>query len=341
MVMRLSAESVVEGRLRSEQVDQWRKSGYLIVNGLIDAEHLQKLAALADTVFPEAGDPKADAITDFGSDGALVFPSQYNIFNDVTLDAALLQAVADLLRVPMSDIRLSQSDMWPKYGRASSQSRGDNRDQRIHVDYPNHSMLHPPAWDSPEAVELMIYYSDARDCGGETRVVPKLSADDDLYRYPIVDSPGIGELLFVNDRVSAESYLAKVAPESARFRQKLYAREAIVDYRPFDILFYRHDTWHRGTPLKVGSRRLAQNVTFRLAGAEWVSTLHPGWAWSAYRPTQFFEKWLARASVDQRGALGFPLPGSAYWTKETVAAVTARYGGFGFDPGPYEAALNS
>ena len=98
---------------------------------------------------------------------------------------------------------------------------------------------------------------------------------------------------------------------------------------------YRHDTWHRGTPLKQGARRLAHNMTFRVAAAEWVSTLHPGWAWSAYRESQFLERWIGRASVLQRCVMGFPAPGNAYWNPETLAAVTARYGVFGFDPAPY------
>ena len=112
-------------------------------------------------------------------------------------------------------------------------------------------------------------------------------------------------------------------------------REAYVDFRQGDILLYRHDTWHRGTPLKPGTRRLAQNMTFRVADAEWVSTLHPGWSWSAYRPSQFLEKWIATCSVLQRTVMGFPAPGNAYWTEATLAAVAARYGPLGFDPTPY------
>jgi hypothetical protein len=31
------------------------------------------------------------------------------------------------------------------------------------------------------------------------------------------------------------------------------------------ILFYRHDTWHRGTPITSGAMRVVQNLTFRNA----------------------------------------------------------------------------
>ena len=33
------------------------------------------------------------------------------------------------------------------------------------------------------------------------------------------------------------------------------------------------------------------------------------------------------------------MPGEAYWNRYTVAAVKARYGVYGFDATPYEAAL--
>lgn len=331
----ISAELAESGRLSERQVTQWRESGYTLVQGLIDPHDLQELLALADETFPKPGTEAAASITDFGSNGAWVFPSGHRIFNEITLNPQLLQAIASLLDVDVERLRLTQSDLWPKYGRVEKVSSQDNMDQRIHVDYPNHSLVHPPEWNHPEAVELIVYYSDARDCGGETAVVPRTGRDDVAYRWPIIDSPGIGALPFINDRASAEAALKGSHPEMFNFRAQLYDREAYVDFRQGDILLYRHDTWHRGTPLKPGTRRLAQNMTFRVADAEWVSTLHPGWSWSAYRPSQFLEKWIATCSVLQRTVMGFPAPGNAYWTEATLAAVVARYGSLGFDPTPY------
>jgi len=93
--------------------------------------------------------------------------------------------------------------------------------------------------------------------------------------------------------------------------------------------------WHRGTPLVPGTRRLAHNITFRRAECEWISTLHTGWSWAMYRDDKFMERLIASASLDQRAVLGFPQPGSSYWCDETIEAVQARYGAFGFDPTPY------
>jgi hypothetical protein len=40
-----------------------------------------------------------------------------------------------------------------------------------------------------------------------------------------------------------------VDPELSDFRASLYEREVAVGYQPGTVLLYRHDLWHRGTPL--------------------------------------------------------------------------------------------
>jgi hypothetical protein len=150
-----------------------------------------------------------------------------------------------------------------------------------------------------------------------------------------VDSPGIGELDYVNDRATAEAYFSQHRPDLAQWRESLYAREKYARFNAGDVLFYRHDTWHRGTPMLPGALRLVQNITYRRAECEWISTLHVGWAWSAYRKSKYLERLIANASLAQRAVLGFPQPGSSYWSEATVRAVEARYGAFGMDMTPY------
>ena len=91
--------------------------------------------------------------------------------------------------------------------------------------------------------------------------------------------------------------------------------------------------------LNAGGEKLAmvypKESVITAAQAEWISTLHAGWAWGMYRPDQRMERLIATASLDQRAVLGFPQPGSDYWCPETIAAVEARYGPLGFDAGPY------
>lgn len=330
------------GELTQAQVAAWREQGFAFVSGLLPATLVDALRAAAVERFPAPDKPEAAGITDFGSAGAFTFPSQTDVFNAITLHPNLLRAVAALLGIPVEELRLSQSDLWPKYGRpatAGNKKNSNNSDQRIHVDYPNHNLAHPTPWDKPEAVEMIVYLDDQATTGGGTAVVAREGPDDPAYRWPIVDSPGIGDLRYVNDRDGAERYFAEMRPALAKWRQGLYAREKVVRFRPGDILLYRHDTWHRGTPVNRGALRLAHNLTYRKASSEWISTLHVGWAWSAYKDNKFMERLIATCSLAQRAVLGFPQPGADYWCDATIDAVTARYGMFGFDPAPYRDAL--
>lgn len=326
-----------DGVLTDEQVRSWREAGFALVDGVIPDALLERAIADARAAFPAAGSDAAARVTDFGSGGRMSFPAASEAVNSITLHPRLLSAVARLLGTGVRELRLTQSDLWPKYGRAQrAGDKYDNDDQRIHVDYPNHTLTHPPRWDSPEAVEIILYLSDVESCGGATALVPRRGSDDPAYAWPIARTPGVGALDWVNDRASAERYLADAAPEVAKWRaEHLYPREVRARFRTGSVLFYRHDTWHRGTPLDPGTMRLAQNLTFRKAQSEWISTLHPGWAWGMYSRAKTLERLIASASVDQRCVLGFPAPGDPYWTADTLEAVAARYGPLGMDLAPY------
>jgi hypothetical protein len=55
-----------------------------------------------------------------------------------------------------------------------------------------------------------------------------------------------------------------------------------VKYTFGTVLFYRHDTWHRGTEINPNKLRIVINMTFRKAECEWIGTLHKGWSWAMY-----------------------------------------------------------
>ena len=327
--------------LTDPQVQAWQERGFTLVDGVLPGDLVTRATADATRVFPRAGSPETEAVTDFGSMGKMEFPAESEAVNASTLHPRLLRALAQLLGVKGADLRLTQADLWPKYGRdTNSGADRDNTDQRMHVDYPNHTLTHPPPWGSPEAVEIILYLSDVDDCGGATALVPRSGDHDPAYAYPIVNTPGVGRLEWINDRSHAEAYLSEAAPEIAEWRAKhLYPREVRARFQVGTILFYRQDTWHRGTPLARGAMRLVHNMTFRRAGGEWISTLHSGWAWAMYRRSKVMERLIASATVEPRCVLGFPEPGHPYWTTETVAAVSARYGALGIDMTAYEQAL--
>lgn len=324
--------------LAPDQIEAWRTQGAIVVDGIVPVElvHATRDAAVSAWVAPPDDDPG-----DFG-DGGASFPGECVEFNALTLHPRLLAAVSQLLGVHVRQLRLNQSDLWVKRGRTTTGAAGpaDNADQRMHVDYPNHTLVHPSAFDSPDAVEVIVYFDRSEECRGETRVVLRESPTDPAYSWPIVGTPGIPPLPWINDRVRAEADVAERDPVLAAWRaEHLYARERAVEYSPAAVLFYRHDVWHRGTPVAAGALRVAQNLTFRRADADWVMAVQPGWAWSMYRPSLVLERLVAEASVDQRCVLGVPEPGHRYWTTATVDAFEARYAALGMDVSEYRAAL--
>lgn len=328
-----------DGSLTSVQVASWREQGYALVDGVFPASLLSRVVADVTRMFPAPGTHGAAAITNFGG---VSFPAEgSDAFNELVLHPRLLAAVSQLLGEPPHALRLTQADIWPKYGRdkpaGAPRDPNDNEDQRMHCDYPNHTLTHPPPWDAPEAVEMILYLCDEAGVGGATAVVPRRGPEDPAYPWPITALPGVGAAPYVNDRAAAE---ASLPPELAAFRAAhLYAREARVQYGLGTLLLYRHDTWHRGTPLLPGAFRVVANLTFKKKDSEWISQLPSGWAWAMYRPELQMERLIAGASVEGRSVLGFPAPGHPYWTLATLAAVAARYGPLGMDMAPYEAAL--
>ncbi len=334
------SEGLTKARLDDAHISSWRDRGFALIHDLLPLSLLQTLKEDALAFYPAPNSAAAEQYFDFSSSQKFVFPSRSAAFNSITLHPALLQAVADLLNLPIWQLRLTQSDLWPKYAGADSKDPEANRDQRMHCDYPNHSLVHPPPWESPEAVEMIIYLNDYKECEGATAVVPRNGPDDPAYPWPIVQTPGVGDLDYINDRQAAEAYMAERDPAAAAFRQQhLYARELVAKYQFGSVLFYRHDTWHRGRPVKQDALRLVQNLTFTKTGRDWLSILHSGWSWSMYESDNLMERLIAQASVDQRTVLGFPPPGHDYWSPKTIAAVEARYQAFGIDMTAYKKAL--
>jgi len=326
--------------LHEKQVRSWRENGFALVDGLYASDLISRARAESLSFFPAAGSVESESVTDYGSEGAMEFPTPSDAINQITLHPRLLAAAAQLLGVHEWDLRLTQSEPWAKYGRAEkSAGRFDNQDQRMHVDYPNHTLTHPADWDSPEAVSILLYFDAVEECGGATELVPRAGPEDPAYQGPLVRTPGLAGLEFVNDRTKAEAYLRDAAPETAQWREEnLYAHARSVHYQPGTVLFYRQDVWHRGTPLRPGAMRLIHNMTFRRKDCEWISTVHQGWAWAMYRSSKVMVKLLAEGTVEQRCVLGFPEPGHAYWTRGTLDAVRARLGPWGLDMTPYEEA---
>ena len=147
--------------LQAEQVRSWRENGFALVDGLFDAKLIERARAESLPFFPAPGSSESEEVTDYGSQGAMEFPTPSDAINEITLHPRLLGAVSQLLGTHVWNLRLTQSEPWAKYGRATQAGgRFDNQDQRMHVDYPNHTLTHPADWDRPEAVSILLYYDE-------------------------------------------------------------------------------------------------------------------------------------------------------------------------------------
>jgi hypothetical protein len=105
--------------LQAEQVRSWRENGFALVDGLFTAELTARARAECLPFFPAPGSSESEAVTDYGSQGTMEFPTASDAINEITLHPRLLGAVAQLLRTHVWDLRLTQSEPWAKYGRSS------------------------------------------------------------------------------------------------------------------------------------------------------------------------------------------------------------------------------
>jgi hypothetical protein len=274
----------------------------------------------------------------FGSpDRTLEFPTAIAALDDLVLNEQLIVAVQQLLG--SADVRLLQADLWPKVGVAASDHEAmSNTDQRMHMDYGNNTLLHPD-WSSPEAVAAIVYYDDSERTAGGTAFVPRQGDADLAYQPPFVHMPGQAGKPFINDRLRAEGWFDKNDPEAFKLRNALYEREQVVRFKPGTILFYRHDLWHRGTPVVPGQLRRVHNLAWRRADARGWSNWNEGWARSSY--VGHVESIIGRSTPLQRSLLDFPMPGDRYWTPQRIDHVEARFSFYGFDSRPYRDALQN
>jgi ectoine hydroxylase-related dioxygenase (phytanoyl-CoA dioxygenase family) len=293
----------------------WKEKGYCVVNNIVNNDLLDNSNNLLQKLYTE----EELSCSDFGSGGKLEFPSS-TILDNISLNENIIKCVKQLLDT--ENILLVQCDTWGKKGK-DELSEFSNNDQRMHMDYGNNMFLHPTNWDNPEAVAAIIYLSDINETHGGTALVPREGDDDPLYKTPYKNMPGINEHKFINDKISAENYFKDTNPEIYEFRQELYNKEKILRPNFGDILFYRLDLWHRGTPVKNNKVRFVMNLLWKKKECFWINYWSPGWTKNMYYGA--IEKLFTEITPLQRSILGVPLPGDKYWNNENIEFLKVRY----------------
>lgn len=315
--------------MNSYDIDNWNNKGFCIVKDLVKKELILNSNFYMNKMYKN----KDLSVKDFGSNGNLEFPSN-TLIDNIVINENIINCVRKLLNT--ENILLVQADAWGKEGK-DDYSNFSNNNQRMHMDYGNNSFLHPPHWDDPECVAMIVYLSDIKKTGGGTAVVPKNNNTDKLYNFPYKNMPGISNFPFYNDKDNAEEYFKNNDKDIYNFRKDLYENEIINETGIGDILFYRLDIWHRGTPVKKGQVRFVMNLLWKKKECFWINCWNPGWTKKMYYG--YLEDFFTNMSPLQRSVLGIPLPGDNYWDIEKINLLKMRYPKI--DIGPYLIHLNS
>tara|TARA_B100001063_G_scaffold231121_1_gene244947 strand:- start:8160 stop:9083 length:924 start_codon:yes stop_codon:yes gene_type:complete len=297
--------------LSKSQVEQWKTKGWVIIKNMVNVEQCYK-----DMKKQYPLDAK-NPIQDFGSGGLTNFPCKYLSLNEITVHPKLISAVQQLLNE--KDIILTQSVAWAKYCvKEKGKSSSSNHDQRIHMDWGNNYWTHPPMWENPDMVTAIVYYSDTKKTGGSTAVVSRNGDKDEVYQWPYICMPGIAGKPFFNDRKTAE---ASMSEKDRKLRKKCYQREVCPEPGMGDVLFYRMDLWHRGTPIKPNNVRYVHNLAWKKKSAEGINIWNKGWTQKMYYG--WLEEFISKLTKTQLKTLGFP--DINMLSSEIKDAVLARY----------------
>jgi ectoine hydroxylase-related dioxygenase (phytanoyl-CoA dioxygenase family) len=274
---------------------RWHETGWCVIEGVIPASDLADAQAAIAECFPTAGDfsrgvdPDRNAAFLSERDAPrLQFPYPAAALDRVALHDNILDVAVALLDT--DDPRIYQAGAFAKYAGA-----GGDYEQLLHADYANHTFVVPRANVGHQLLETFVYLSDVTPTTGATRFV---------------------DLEHTRDIPVERTYLH--LEEYA----ELYAREQPASGPAGSLLVYRPDVFHRGVAItEAGTARFVLNVACKRPGQEWVG-FH---AFPARGEDAAWHRFMRTAGRRQLCALGFPPPGDAYWTTETLAGVAARY----------------
>jgi hypothetical protein len=290
-----NARSGVMGGLSSADRVQWEEDGWCVVRDLLPAETIAAAQAVLPGLVPTAEEFAADVDParnePFRVDSHRVmprFPFEDSALNDIVVHDRIIDLAEQLLGI--SDLRLYQAMLSAKYGQAALSD-----EQLLHVDYGNHTLVVPRHEPGFQQLEMFVYLSDVTAETAATRVVSRRLTPD----IPV-------ERTYLSQTEYADLYEAEVPAVGPAG----------------SVLAYRPDVYHRGVRMTApGAARFMVHVSYKPAATDWLGSHglpSAGEDMSWYR-------FVRNATERQLTVLGFPAPGTSYWTDETLAGVAARY----------------
>ena len=274
-------------------VEHWREHGFVLMPGYIPKDVLAPAVTGLSQVFPTADEfhdePRSEKNLPYCSEfgGITVFPYA-SVELSLLAVHPLLMSLAEAI-LGTEDLRIYASELWAKFTGAAQY------EQEFHRDFLNHTPLVPSDDPSYHQLEMFVYLCDVPENLGPPHFVSK-KVTADLPPLP-------------------HGYQRDARPD-------LYEREVSGAGPAGTVAAYSVDAFHRGTELRAprGARYTLMS-NFRPAPHEWM-TRH-GWG-----DRSFEEAWspfAERASLRQLRLFGFPSPGDAFWTDQTLRDMAVRY----------------
>jgi len=279
-------------RITQEHADRLVRDGFVVVQKFLAPAELsaarQNMLRYVPTAEELAATPERYAfVFDDPEHLQTEFPFAGDALNDVTTHLDLIDFVRRVLGT--EDVRLSQSAIWAKYA-----GTGDF-EQGLHLDYQGNTLVVPRDDGDYRQVNMILYYSDVTEDLAPTFVVPQHKTRD-LPLWPTHRT-------------------RKKDPE-------LYRHERPVLASAGDLLVFGMRTWHRASAMTADfGARLSHHLVWR-SGAHDFQGYH---LWSRLGENDELQRFIERATPEQREVLGFPKASDPYWNEETLSAVALRY----------------
>jgi hypothetical protein len=298
---------------RDEEVATWVADGWVLLDGMIDTDEIDRAVPDLWHMFPtpdeyhadpeqvseawlgRAPEPRDEFV--WPPKGPGFRPEQHRWKGEFPMPGsgalnrlAVHPAVVDFAERALAtqDIRIYQTQCAAKYTGAA------NYEQPMHTDR-NHSWipLHGgPPWSH---LETFLYLSDVFEGYGPTRMV---SARDAMGRDP-----------------TQPLLMPQQDPE-------IYASEQAAAGVRGSLLAYRSDVWHRAVDITApGGARFLLNVSFKRAGHDWIGFHGP----QSKANSPHWVAFVEASSPRELELFGFPPPGHPVWDDATLEATARRY----------------
>jgi hypothetical protein len=292
----------------------WRSQGFVILPAFLSAGELAPALAELGLLFPtpegfhDGTDPRRSRFVEDEFDGIDSFPFASTEVSLLAVHPQIVGLAETLLG--HTDLRISSAEAWAKYTGATAY------EQDLHRDYLNQTILVPSTEDRYQHLELFVFLVDVPEELGPPHLVPYEHTAGLPMNPNFLPRTGGGDG-GDGDFVSGDDNSA------------LYGAEQTGAGPAGTVIAFNSRTFHRGTGLRrPRGARYSMQMVYRPAEVDWGQ--RTGWATLSHEPGWY--RFVNRAAPRQLELFGFPPPGHAFWTEQTLSGMAERYPGLDLTP---------